>query len=69
MRLAHILLHSFPLLAMPESVGRTPLAEDQAAGAMALLVIDMLSGWDFPDAEKLVGGALRIAPQLVAIGS
>ena len=47
---------------MPESVDRTPLAEDRAAGATALLVIDMLSTWDFPDGEAMLAAAARIAP-------
>jgi nicotinamidase-related amidase len=52
---------------MPESVDRTPLAEDQAAGAMALVVIDMLSAWDFPDAEALLEAALPLAPRIAAL--
>ena len=47
---------------MPESVDRTPLAEDRAAGATALLVIDMLSTWDFPDGDAMLAAAERIAP-------
>jgi nicotinamidase-related amidase len=49
---------------MPESVDRTPLAEDRAAGATALLVIDMLSTWDFPDGEQMLAAAERIAPRI-----
>jgi len=52
---------------MPESVEKTPLAEDQAAGATALLIIDMLSDWDFPDADAYLGGAEAIAPRIAAL--
>lgn len=52
---------------MPESVNRTPLAEDKAARATALVIIDMLSSWDFPDADKLLTGALRIAPRIAGL--
>ena len=55
------------LPAMPESVERTPLAEDRAAGAMALVVIDMLSSWDFDDAEPLLAAAVPIAPRIAAL--
>jgi nicotinamidase-related amidase len=52
---------------MPESIERTPLAEDRAAGGMALLIIDMLSDWEFPDAEALLAHAARIAPRIAAL--
>ena len=52
---------------MPESVERTPLAEDQAAGATALLIIDMLNGWDFADADAYLAGAEAIAPRIAAL--
>ena len=32
--------------------------------ATALLIVDMISCWDFPDAEKLLPGALAITPAL-----
>ena len=54
---------------MPESIERTPLAEDRAAGAMALLVVDMLSDWEFPDAEALLAGAAAIAPRIAELRS
>ena len=38
-----------------------------AAGATALVIIDMLSDWEFPDAEKLVRGAIAIAPRIAAL--
>ncbi len=34
---------------------------------MALLIIDMISCWDFPDAEKLRPNALRLVPQLARL--
>ena len=37
------------------------------AGATALVIIDMLSDWKFPDAEKLVGGAVAVAPRIAAL--
>ncbi len=52
---------------MPVAVEKTPLAEDQAAGATALLIIDMLSGWDFPDAQTLLSNARSIAPRIAAL--
>jgi nicotinamidase-related amidase len=45
----------------------TPLAKDYAAGGAAMLIIDMLSGWDFPDADKLLPGAQRIAGKIAAL--
>ena len=45
---------------MPESVDRTPLAEDRAAGKTALLVIDMLSTWDFPDGDAMLLSLIHI---------
>jgi nicotinamidase-related amidase len=38
-----------------------------AAGATALLVIDMISGWDFPDAGQLLPRALAITPRIAAL--
>lgn len=43
---------------------RSSMAPDRAAGGQALLVIDMISCWDFPDADKLLPGALAIAPSI-----
>ncbi|WP_218511611.1 cysteine hydrolase family protein [Variovorax sp. dw_308] len=42
------------------------LASEVAAGGEALLIIDMISCWDFPDAGKLRPGALAIAPAIAA---
>ena len=52
---------------MPESVDRAPLAEDRAAGATALLVIDMLSTWEFPDGDAMLRNAERIAPRIAEL--
>lgn len=38
-----------------------------AAGNMALLIVDMISCWDFPDAEKLLPEAMLIAPAVAAL--
>ncbi|NUZ06017.1 cysteine hydrolase family protein [Piscinibacter koreensis] len=52
---------------MPEEVERTPLAEDEAPGATALLIIDMLSNWKFPDADRLLESALPAAERIAAL--
>ena len=39
------------------------------ASSTALLVIDMVSCWDFPDADKLLPHALLIAPRIAALKS
>ncbi|MBJ2155222.1 isochorismatase family cysteine hydrolase [Variovorax sp. IB41] len=43
------------------------LAPERAAGHTALLIIDMISCWDFPDAEKLLPRAAAIAPRIAAL--
>lgn len=50
---------------MPHSSTVAP--SDAAPGKTALLIIDMISCWDFPDAEKLLPGASRIAPAIAAL--
>jgi nicotinamidase-related amidase len=52
---------------MPVDPKRAPLADRPAAHATALLIIDMISTWDFPDAEKLAPGALTVAPRIAAL--
>jgi nicotinamidase-related amidase len=52
---------------MPVDPKRAPLAERPAGHATALLIVDMISNWDFPDAEKLAPGALSIAPRIAAL--
>jgi nicotinamidase-related amidase len=43
------------------------LASEPAAGQTALLIIDMISVWDFPDADKLLPGAHAIARPIAAL--
>lgn len=43
------------------------LADERAAGQTALLVIDMISVWDFPDAARLLPHAARIAPAVARL--
>ncbi|MBT2334877.1 cysteine hydrolase [Variovorax paradoxus] len=43
------------------------LAPAPAAGHTALLIIDMISCWDFPDADKLLPGAHAIAGRIAAL--
>ncbi len=51
---------------MPRSSTIDP-ASPTAVGRTAQLIIDMISCWDFPDADKLVGGALEIVPAVCAL--
>jgi hypothetical protein len=44
-------------------------APDRAVGRTALLIIDMISCWDFPDAEKLRPAAVDIAPRIAALAA
>jgi nicotinamidase-related amidase len=43
------------------------LATRRPRGDTALLIIDMISGWDFPDATKLLRLSAPIAPQIAAL--
>lgn len=52
---------------MPDKECRTPLAEDQAAEGVALLIVDMISDWRFPDGEALAQEAAAIAPAIAAL--
>ena len=53
---------------MPSRKASLPsLAEHRASGATALLVIDMISAWDFPDADKLLPPTAAIAPRIAAL--
>lgn len=55
-------------MAPPRSHSQPPaLAPAPAAGHTALLIIDMISCWDFPDAEKLLPGAHFIAGRIAAL--
>jgi nicotinamidase-related amidase len=46
---------------------KTPLANGAAAGGTALLIIDMISNWSFPDAVALRQQAARVAPAIAAL--
>ena len=52
---------------MPTSAQSEPIAPDTAGHGIALLVVDMISCWDFPDANKLLIGARHIAPRIAAL--
>jgi nicotinamidase-related amidase len=52
---------------MPVAPERAPLAAQAARDGKALLVIDMISAWDFPDAPSLAAGAGAIAPRIGAL--
>ena len=52
---------------MPVAPERAPLAAEQANGGMALLIIDMISAWDFPGAGKLAAAAAAIVPRIAAL--
>ena len=52
---------------MPQKSQPAPIAPDVAPRGTALLVVDMISCWDFPDGDKLVRGARRIAPNIAAL--
>lgn len=43
------------------------LAVEGANGATGLLVVDMISCWDFPDAEKLLPAAVSVAQRIAAL--
>jgi nicotinamidase-related amidase len=52
---------------MPVDRRRAPLADSSAAHATALLVVDMISTWDFPDAEKIAPRAAAIAARIARL--
>ena len=52
---------------MPVKPDRAPLADRPARSGTALLVIDMISTWDFIDAGKIVKAAMAIAPRIGAL--
>jgi nicotinamidase-related amidase len=47
--------------------GRHSMAHDTPASDTALLIIDMISDWRFPDADRLLPGARAIAPCIAAL--
>jgi nicotinamidase-related amidase len=52
---------------MPVKPERAPLADAEANGGMALLIVDMISTWDFEGADKITPAAIAIAPRLGAL--
>jgi len=44
----------------------TMTSSEQAAGGEALLIVDMISSWTFPDAEKLLPHAFAIAAPIAS---
>jgi nicotinamidase-related amidase len=49
---------------MPSRSTSSSLATDHAAHHAALLILDMISLWDFPDADKLLPQAMLAAPRI-----
>jgi len=49
---------------MPVKPERAPLADRRARAGMGLLIVDMISSWDFADADKLARAAIAIAPRI-----
>jgi nicotinamidase-related amidase len=47
--------------------GGNGLAAESANGATGLLVVDMISCWDFPDAGKLLPAAVALSPRIAAL--
>ena len=45
---------------------RNALADRDAAGGIALLIVDMISDWTFPDADKLLPPSAAVAPHIAA---
>lgn len=41
--------------------------DDRCPGGPALVILDMISLWDFPDADRLLPAALDIAPRLARL--
>lgn len=52
---------------MPVKPDRAPLAEEEANGGMALLIVDMIGTWDFDDADKIAPRAVEIARRIGAL--
>jgi nicotinamidase-related amidase len=50
-----------------ESADGDALAVEAANGATGLLIVDMISCWDFPDADKLLPVAAQVAPRIAAL--
>ena len=54
-------------LSSSSSPPRGALAVEAANGETALLIIDMISCWDFPDAHRLLPAAAAVAPAIAAL--
>ncbi|NVM88613.1 nicotinamidase-related amidase [Variovorax sp. SG517] len=54
-------------LSASASPSRGALAVEEAKGGTALLIVDMISCWDFPDADKLLPAAVAVAPSIAAL--
>ena len=54
---------------MPTDEERAPLAEDHAAGGTALLIIDMLSDWQFPGGAALLAQATHVAAPIAKLSA
>ncbi len=50
---------------MDEHTSSVHAAQDE--GATVLLIIDMVSCWSYPDADKVLAAALQITPRIVAL--
>lgn len=53
----------------PASSQPTSLHEPQDEGGTVLLIIDMVSTWDYPDAAPMLRGAVAIAPAIARLKS
>lgn len=51
----------------PNDASKSPLARQEAPAGTALLVVDMLGAWSFPEADSLLSRALAIAPATRAL--
>jgi len=52
---------------MQKKAGTRTLANDRDASEMALLVLDLVSTWDFPDGQVLLQRAMRIATKVARL--
>lgn len=51
----------------PADTAASPAVDAPGAGGTALLIIDMISDWTFPDAEALLETTVLIAPRIQAL--
>jgi nicotinamidase-related amidase len=52
---------------MPVKPDRAPLADTEAEGGLVLVIVDMISTWDFADAEKIAPQAIEISRRIGAL--